>query len=63
MAYQLCMTVLNAHVQMPRGNLEGVSPRALVLAAIAHALVHHDYKTAWILATTHRVSAQGLVRL
>jgi elongator complex protein 1 len=29
-------------LQMPRGNLEAVSPRALVLAALAQALLVHN---------------------
>lgn len=40
---------------MPRGNLEGVSPRALVLAAVAEALNAHDYAAAWDIAGTNRV--------
>ena len=42
---------------MPRGNLEAVAPRMLVLAAIATALQERDYATAWELATTNRVGA------
>lgn len=46
---------------MPRGNLEGICPRALVLAATADALTRRDYSTAWSLATTHRVDLNLLV--
>ena len=42
--------------QMPRGNLEVVAPRMLVLAAIAATLQERDYASAWELATTNRVS-------
>ena len=44
-----------AVLQMPRGNLEGVFPRPLVLAAIARALDRAQYARAWRLATVHRV--------
>lgn len=43
---------------MPRGNLEGVAPRALVLAAIAQSLVAHEYRDAWALAMTQRVGGE-----
>lgn len=39
---------------MPRGNLEGICPRLLVLAAIAEALDAAAFSTAWELAVTHR---------
>ena len=41
---------------MPRGNLESISPRALVLAAIAAALDSQDYAEAWRLTSVNRVS-------
>jgi len=40
---------------MPRGNLEGVCPRTLVLAAVASALQERRYAAAWELAITNRV--------
>jgi hypothetical protein len=42
-------------LQMPRGNLEGIAPRALVLAAVAAALTGRRYAEAWDMATLHRV--------
>lgn len=42
-------------LQMPRGNLEAVCPRALVLVAAAHALRRRRYARAWRLLTTHRI--------
>ena len=39
---------------MPRGNLEGISPRLLVLAAITEALHIGHYRTAWELAVNNR---------
>ncbi|PNH07535.1 Elongator complex protein 1 [Tetrabaena socialis] len=48
-------------LQMPRGNLEGVVPRALVLAALVLALRRLDYGEAWRLATVHRVELNLLV--
>ncbi|KAF5832885.1 IKI3 family-domain-containing protein [Dunaliella salina] len=48
-------------MQMPRGNLEAVAPRMLVLAAIADALQARAYAAAWELATTNRVDLNLLV--
>ncbi|CAL5218701.1 g412 [Coccomyxa viridis] len=48
-------------LQMPRGNLEVVSPRALVLAAIAEAILENNYGDAWRLATVNRVDLNVLV--
>jgi elongator complex protein 1 len=48
-------------LQMQRGNLEGVSPRLLVLAAICDALEQQHYARAWQLAVTHRVDLNLLV--
>ena len=42
-------------LQMPRGNLETVYPRALVLAGIRQSITHHDYKKAFLTCRTHRV--------
>jgi elongator complex protein 1 len=46
---------------MQRGNLEGVSPRLLVLAAICDALEQQHYARAWRLVVTHRVDLNLLV--
>jgi elongator complex protein 1 len=50
-------------LQMPRGNIEGVSPRALVLTALVGALRRRDFAEAWRLATLQRVDLNLLVRL
>lgn len=46
---------------LPRGNLEAVSPRALVLAALALALQGGDYGEAWRLAASQRLDLNILV--
>ncbi|KAK9849951.1 hypothetical protein WJX84_009719 [Apatococcus fuscideae] len=50
-----------AILQMPRGNLEVVCPRPLVVAAIAHALQGKEYGSAWELAVDNRVDLNLLV--
>ena len=52
---------LAAVLQMPRGNLEAVRPRALVLPAVACALDAVDYGLAWRLATENRLDLNVLV--
>jgi elongator complex protein 1 len=42
-------------LQMPRGNLETIFPRALVLAGIRRAISSTDYKTAFLACRSHRV--------
>ncbi|WPG98579.1 elongator complex protein 1 [Acrodontium crateriforme] len=42
-------------LQMPRGNLETIYPRALVLAAIRANVTNREYKKAFIICRTHRV--------
>ncbi|KAK4610495.1 Elongator complex protein 1 [Fulvia fulva] len=42
-------------LQMPRGNLETIYPRALVLAGIRHAIGNRDYKRAFSICRTQRV--------
>ena len=42
-------------LQMPRGNLETIYPRALVLAGIRDTLQKRDYKKAFLACRTHRV--------
>ena len=48
-------------MQAPRGNLEVVRPRALVLPAVHSALDRLDYLAAWRLATINRVDMNELV--
>lgn len=48
-------------LQMPRGNLEGVAPRALVLAGAVEALQAGDWAAAWELSTVHRLDLNLLV--
>ncbi|KAK4549899.1 hypothetical protein LTR36_005200 [Oleoguttula mirabilis] len=42
-------------LQMPRGNLETIFPRALVLAGIRNSIGNRDYKKAFLICRTHRV--------
>ena len=42
-------------LQMPRGNLETIYPRALVLAGIRKSITARDYKKAFLACRTHRV--------
>lgn len=42
-------------LQMPRGNLETIYPRALVLAGIRRSLLDRDYKKAFLTCRSHRV--------
>ncbi|KAK4496200.1 hypothetical protein PRZ48_012180 [Zasmidium cellare] len=42
-------------LQMPRGNLETIYPRALVLAAIRHSISNRDYKKAFSICRSQRV--------
>lgn len=42
-------------LQMPRGNIETIYPRALVLAGIRRSIANRDYKLAFSTCRTHRV--------
>lgn len=42
-------------LQMPRGNLETIYPRALVLAGVRESIRNKDYKKALLTCRTHRV--------
>ncbi|KAF4551650.1 Elongator complex protein 1-like protein [Elsinoe fawcettii] len=42
-------------LQMPRGNLETIFPRALVLAGIRKAIIAKDYRKAFFACRNHRV--------
>lgn len=42
-------------LQMPRGNLETIYPRALVLAGIRKSITAKGYKTAFMACRNHRV--------
>ncbi|USW58338.1 Putative elongator complex protein [Septoria linicola] len=42
-------------LQMPRGNLETIYPRALVLAGIRHEIGRREYKKAFLICRTQRV--------
>lgn len=53
--------------QAPRGNLETVSPRPLVLAAVKHALKSdgnndYDYEEAWSLASANRIDPSIIIQ-
>ncbi|RUS18247.1 IKI3 family-domain-containing protein [Endogone sp. FLAS-F59071] len=45
----------NLILQMPRGNLETIYPRALVLSSIRDAIDRYDYRIAFIYCRKHRV--------
>ncbi|KAK5733144.1 putative elongator complex protein 1 [Elasticomyces elasticus] len=42
-------------LQMPRGNLETIYPRALVLAGVRQSINDRDYKKAFLICRAHRV--------
>jgi elongator complex protein 1 len=42
-------------LQMPRGNLETIYPRALVLAGIRRTIEKRDYRSAFLACRAHRV--------
>jgi elongator complex protein 1 len=42
-------------LQAPRGNLETISPRALVLASIRQAIEKREFRAAFLTSRTHRV--------
>lgn len=48
-------------LQMPRGNLETIHPRILVLCTIADCLNKEMYNEAWDLASTNRVDLNIIV--
>ncbi|DBA88250.1 hypothetical protein WJX77_011440 [Trebouxia sp. C0004] len=48
-------------LQMPRGNLEGICPRVLVLAGIAAHLQVHEYGEAFELTSNNRVDLNVIV--
>ncbi len=48
-------TALAVVLQMPRGNLETIYPRALVVAGIRDAIDQKDYETAFRACRHHRV--------
>lgn len=48
-------------LQMPRGNLETIHPRILVLCAIADHLNKEMYDEAWELSTVNRVDLNIIV--
>ncbi|KAJ3384083.1 hypothetical protein HDU84_003206 [Entophlyctis sp. JEL0112] len=48
-------------LQMPRGNLETVYPRALVLAIIRSSLEKLDFRNAFLLCRKHRINMNLLV--
>ena len=47
-------------LQMPRGNLETVCPRALVVSTVREALDALDFKKALLLARKHRIDMNVL---
>ena len=54
-------TVCLFDCQMPRGNLEVVEPRSLVLASVADALDTRNYSSAWQIARQSRLDLNVIV--
>ncbi|KAI8913226.1 IKI3 family-domain-containing protein [Gorgonomyces haynaldii] len=52
---------VNLVLQMPRGNLETISPRALVLSQVRHLIEHLDYKKAFLICRRHRIDLNILI--
>ncbi|KAI8895467.1 IKI3 family-domain-containing protein [Globomyces pollinis-pini] len=52
---------VNLVFQMPRGNLETVSPRALVLSKVRDAVDKKDYRTAFVECRKHRLDLNILI--
>ncbi len=54
----MCVVPYDSRVvlQMPRGNLETIYPRALVLSSVRRALDRIDYKSAFIAMRKHRIN-------
>ena len=50
-----------AVLQMPRGNLEGIYPRALVLHSVMSQIMNGDYGNAFRLMRTHKVDLNLIV--
>jgi elongator complex protein 1 len=48
-------------LQMPRGNLESIYPRALVLSVVRSSLTTLDFKTAFVLCRKHRIDMNLIV--
>lgn len=48
-------TKMSLVLQMPRGNLETIYPRAMVLAGIRRLVEHKDYGSAFLTCRTQRV--------
>ena len=48
-------TIYSVVLQMPRGNLETIYPRALVLASIRRSIEATDYRTAFLACRSQRV--------
>ncbi|KAJ3033897.1 hypothetical protein HDV00_005666 [Rhizophlyctis rosea] len=50
-------------LQMPRGNLETIYPRALILSTVRTAFANLDFRTAFLLCRKHRIDMNLLVDL
>ncbi|XP_065575394.1 elongator complex protein 1-like isoform X1 [Artemia franciscana] len=48
-------------LQMPRGNLEAIHPRVLVIEAVAKSLQNSDYHSAFVTMRRHRINLNFLV--
>jgi elongator complex protein 1 len=52
---------INLVLQMPRGNLETIYPRALVLSTIRHAIEAKEYRGAFLACRKHRIDLNILI--
>lgn len=48
-------------LQMPRGNLETICPRAFVLSSIKKYIQNYDYKNAFLICRKHRIDLNFLI--
>ncbi|KAI8866080.1 IkappaB kinase complex, IKAP component, partial [Ramicandelaber brevisporus] len=56
-----CSVGGNVVLQMPRGNLEAITPRALILESIRHFLDHSEYGNAFVACRKHRVDLNIII--
>ena len=53
-------SVMAVVLQAPRGNLETVSPRALVLASVRRSIEKKEFRSAFLMCRTHRIDMNVL---
>jgi elongator complex protein 1 len=52
---------INLVLQMPRGNLETICPRALVLSSVRQSIDKKQYKEAFVISRKHRIDLNLLI--